>query len=196
MQEIPVQDTSVEIDAIKDLRLRMRVQPNGDVVSSEIVAAHEESAEIMTMLRSTRIFDHLFTSFPSFDVSPGDSWAVPMLDTTIAPQGLGLVITDGALKLTYQGIRDTLGVTCWVIDATSTSLRQYGEFKRGEVHMMLDGGGSVRGRAFHDVTSGALVASRSEINTTVTMQFSGPQNTSVPVESHNVLELHQPRRGH
>lgn len=194
MADIPVQDTSVEVDAIKGLRLRLNVQPNGEVTHSEILAAHEESTEIMTMLRSTRIFDRLFTTFPGYDVTVGDTWDVPMHDTTIAPQGLGLVVTDGSMLLQYRGVRDTLGVTCWVVDASSTVLRQYGEFKRGEIHMSLDGGGTIVGRAFHEIETGAVVASRSEIHTTVTMTFTGPQKTSVPVESSVVLEIHQPNR--
>ena len=192
MEDVPVQDTSVEIDAIKDLRLRLHVQPTGEITNTEIIAAHEASIEIMNMLRSTRIFDRLFTTFPSFDVSPGDSWTVPVLDTTIAPQGLGLVITDGAMKLVYRGVKDTLGVTCWVVDASSTNLQQFGEFQRGEVRMDLDGGGKITGRIFHDVTTGAVVTSQSEIVSTVTMRFSGPQKTQVPVETNIVLDLHQP----
>jgi len=192
LEEIPVQDTTVEIDAIKDLKLRLQVQPNGKITDTEIIAAHEASIEIMTMLRSTRIFDRLFTMFPAFDVTPGDSWSIPVLDTTIAPQGLGLVVTDGAMRFIYRGVKDTLGVTCWVIDASTTNLQQFGEFQRGDVRMDLDGGGSITGRIFHDVTTGAVVTSRSLIATTVTMNFSGPQKTSVPVETNIVLDLHQP----
>ncbi len=193
-EEVPVQDTVIEVDAIKGLRLRMQVEPTGTVSSQEVLAAHEESAEIMAMLRSTRIFDRLFTVFPSTDVSNGHQWSVPMHDTTIAPQGLGLVVTDGTLEHTFLGTRDTLGVTCWVVDVTSSSLRQFGEFKRGDVQMTLDGGGSIVGRAYHDLRTGAVVASRSQINTTVTMTFTGAQKTSIPVESTVVLELHQPTR--
>ena len=192
MEDNPVQDTTVEIDAIKDLKLRMQVQPNGTVTNTEIIAAHEASVEIMTMLRSTRIFDRLFTTFPTYDVSPGEAWTVPVLDTTIAPQGLGLVVTDGAMKMIYRGIKDTLGVTCWVIDASTTNLHQFGEFQRGDIRMDLDGGGKITGRVFHDIATGAVVTSRSEIATTVTMNFSGPQKTSVPVETTIALDLHQP----
>ena len=117
-----------------------------------------------------------------------------MYDTTLAPQGLGKVITDAMLEMTYQGIHDTLGVTCWVVDVSSSSLRQYGEFQRGDVHMDLEGDGVLIGRAFHDVVTGAVVASRTSLESTVTMSFTGPQRTSVPVHSAIVLDLHQPRR--
>jgi hypothetical protein len=190
--DVPPQDTSIELDGVRDLKLRMVIAPDGKVLSSSIAAAHEESKQIMGMLRSTRLFDRLFTEFPTKPIQSGESWKATILDTTLAPQGLGQVVTESRLEMTYAGMRDTLGRKCWVIRMTSKDLHQYGEFTRGEVQMTLDGTGSFSGLSFHDVENGALVTSYSELNSVVTMSFSGQQQTSVPVESRIVLDIHQP----
>ncbi len=193
MQNFPSQDTSIEMKAIKDLRLLMTISPNGVVMQSKVEAAHAESKVIMEILRSTRIFDRLFTVLPTFDISPGNKWSSMMLDTTVAPQGLGQVITEGDITMTYHGTIDTLGRTCWVITSASSGLRQYGEFARGKIQMTLDGSGSFTAKSIHDVSTGELVASHSELVTAVTMSFVGQHSTSVPVESKIVLDIHQPQ---
>ncbi len=187
------QDTSVDLFAIKDLRLTLTMSPNGSVMSSSIVATHQHSAETMSMLRSTRIFDRLLVPFPNHDVSPGDHWESDLVDTTIAPQGLGSVITRGTLHMTYRGIVDTLGVQCWKIDLSSTDLEQSGDFSNPTMSMKLNGTGSVRGTSYHDVTTGAVVVSTSVWDTKITMDITGEQRLNVPVVTKLVLDLTQRR---
>lgn len=187
------QDTTVDLFAIKDLRLTMTISPNGSVMGSSIEAAHQRSAETMTMLRSTRIFDRLLVPFPSSDVEPGDDWETDLVDTTIAPQGLGSVITRGTLRMTYVGTVDTLGIQCWKIALLSTDLEQSGEFSNPSMMMKLGGKGTVRGTSYHDVTTGAVVVSSSVWDTKITMDISGDQKFTVPVDSKLVLSLTQRR---
>ena len=194
IRDMPPQDTTVDLQTVRDLKLRMTIAPDGKVITSSIEAAHEDSKQIMTMLRSTRLFDRLFTEFPNKPVLQGDSWKLSTRDTTLAPQGLGQVITESTINLTYRGTRDTLGRSCWVVDFTSQGVHQFGEFSRGDIQMSLEGDGTFIGTSYHDVTTGALVASHSELATIVTMSFTGQQQTSVPVESHIILDLHQPKR--
>lgn len=187
------QDTSVDLFAIKDLRLTLTMSPNGSVMNTSIEAAHRPSAETMSMLRSTRIFDRLLVPFPSHDVVPNDHWESDLLDTTIAPQGLGSVITRGTLHMVYRGVVDTLGVRCWKIELSSKDLEQKGEFSNPTMTMKLNGTGSVRGTSYHDVTTGAVVVSTSVWDTKITMDISGEQTLSVPVISKLVLDLTQRR---
>jgi len=194
LEEAPMQDTSIELETVRDLKLRMTIAPDGKVLNSTILAAHDESKQIMIMLRSTRLFDRLFVEFPNRAVSFGDMWKTTITDTTLAPQGLGSVITEGVLNLTYRGTRDTLGRKCWVIEFGSQGLHQSGDFSRGDIQMSLDGDGSFTGLSFHDVETGALVTSYSELSTVVTMNFTGQQSASVPVETRMILNVHQPRK--
>jgi hypothetical protein len=187
------QDTTVDLFAIKDLRLTMTISPNGSVMGSSIEAAHQRSAETMSMLRSTRIFDRLLVPFPSSDVEPGDTWETDLVDTTLAPQGLGSVVTRGTLRMTFDGTVDTLGVRCWKISLLSTDLEQAGEFSNPSMIMKLGGTGTVRGTSYHDVTTGAVVVSSSVWDTKITMDITGDQKFTVPVVSKLVLSLTQRR---
>ena len=151
----------------------------------------------MSMLSSTRLFDRLFTAFPQKAVEYGDSWNQPLLDTTMAPQGLGQVITDGNIKLTYKGVKDTLGKRCWSHrHETPHAWNSTATLCEATSSMDLSGDGTFSGTAYHDTVEtgalGGIILRDRQQQSSCTLPVN--RNTTVPVKSRIALDIHQPRQ--
>ncbi len=161
------------------------ITPTGKVVSTTTTAANQQQAEVLDMIKATKIPDRLIIPFPSDAVTPGARWSEAIADTSAAPQGRGAVITTGTAWYTYRGIADSLGRKCWVIEITSTDLAQHGSLLGAAIEMRIDGSGNLHGVSYHDASSGLLVSSSTRLETTVVMSSteSSLQKVSVPVQS-------------
>jgi hypothetical protein len=195
MDSRSVRPTETELQNVAGKSSTIAISPNGTIVSGTYDASDSSFPEITTVLKTTGILRKLFTLFPTSDVAPGSTWTQNLQDTTPAANGLGFVVTTGTVVLSFRGTFDTLGTRCWIIDANADNLVQQGSYETATMNVTLTGTGNLNGISLHNAHTGILLISESTLRTRTAMNFVGPVNMSIPVESTETLSIRQLHEG-
>lgn len=178
-------DTAMLLTQFEGVTFRFTMDQFGRTTNSQV----SKEGNAVSFISSMRVFERFSSSFPKLAVPVGGSWTFTMVDTSSAPSGDGDVRTTTAMLFTYRGIRDTMGVRCWVIDAQSTSLEQEGEIAANGIDLELEGSGHSSSRMFYDVSNGLLVVTRGSLSMQTQMSLSGQQAMVVPVATHATYSM-------
>ena len=163
--------------------------PNGIEISKQTTSETPQQAEVLAMIRATKIPEHLFITLPSSSVVPGFRWTQAIADTSAAPQGRGSVVTSGTATYTYRGVTDTLGKKCWVIEIASSDLTQRGTLYGAAIAMRIDGSGSMHGVSLLEARTGLLLQSQSQLQTQVVMASTDQNNANIVVPVHSQVNV-------
>lgn len=178
-------DTAMRLTQLDGVTFRFTIDQFGRTTNPQVT----KDGNALSFLASMRVFERFSSSFPKRAVPVGGSWTSTTVDTSSAPSGDGDIRTTTATLFTYRGIRDTMGIRCWVIDAESASLEQEGEITTNGIDLELEGSGRSSGRMFYDVSNGLLVVSRGSVSMQTQMSLSGQQVMVVPVATHATYSM-------
>lgn len=170
-------DTTMRLTQFDGVTMRFTMDQFGR--ASKASSSLDGSAS--AFLTSMKVFERFSSYLPKDPISPGGTWTITTTDTTAAPTGSGDVRTTVTMQFTYRGIRDTLGMRCWVIDAASTSLQQEGTITTNGLELELEGSGQSSGTSFLEVANGMVVAYSGTLAMQTQMSLSGQQSMVVPV---------------
>lgn len=178
MEDLGVaRDTTMRLTQFDGVTMRFTMDQFGR--ASKASSSLDGSAS--AFLSSMKVFERFSSYLPKDPISPGGTWMITTTDTTAAPSGSGDVRSTVTMKFTYRGVRDTLGVRCWVIDAVSTSLQQEGTITTNGIELELEGSGESSGTSFLEVANGMVVAYSGKLSMQTQMSLSGQQSMVVPV---------------
>lgn len=170
-------DTTMRLTQFEGMNLRFSMDQFGRATKSSTSLDGSASSFIASM----KMFDRFSSYLPKEPMVPGGTWTITNTDTTAAPSGTGDVRSTVTMQFTYRGVRDTLGVRCWVIDALSTSLQQEGTITTNGIELELEGTGQSSGTSYLDVANGMVVAFHGKLAMQTQMSLSGQQSMVVPV---------------
>lgn len=170
-------DTTMRLNQFDGVTMRFTMDQFGR--ASKVSTSLDGNAS--SFISSMKVFERFSSYLPKEPISRGGSWTVTTSDTTGAPSGSGDVRTTMTVRYTFEGVRDTLGVRCWVIDAFSTSLQQEGDINANGIELELEGSGESTGRTFLDASNGMVVAAYGAVAMQTQMSLTGQQAMVVPV---------------
>lgn len=152
-------DTTIEIPMGEDAKLSVIVDRKGVVLlawpTATLVTAYETGARlgnggIQNAVRK------LFFTYPDSAVRKGNTWSVTTSDTT--SPGQGALVTHMRSTMTFEGVVDTLGMSCARVAMHSDSLTIGGTSLYMGANMTVQGTGTARGIYYIEVKTGMLVA--------------------------------------
>lgn len=178
MEDLGVgRDTTMRLTQFDGVTMRFTMDQFGR--ASKASSSLDGSAS--AFLSSMKVFERFSSYLPKDPIGPGGMWIITTTDTTAATTGSGDVRTTVTMQFTYRGVRDTLGMRCWVIDASSTSLQQEGTITTNGLELELEGSGQSSGTSFLEVANGMIVAYSGKLAMQTQMSLSGQQSMVIPV---------------
>jgi hypothetical protein len=130
------------------------VDPTGRVISSTAESDNPIARLIMSTITPTELIG---VPLPKDPVKIGATWSTKKDDTISVDGASGSVYTHGTLMNTLSGIRDTLGLPCWVIESSTKNVRQYGDITTEGIDLTVSGNGQQTGKSFLDVSTGMVI---------------------------------------
>lgn len=179
-ENVPGMDTSMSLTQFDGATMTMTLDPTAKIVSVD----RGSNSEASSLFSSMRIMERINTVFPVKEVRIGDSWIRTVTDTVAAGQGDGHIYTTMTLKNTYRGIRDTMGIRCWLIETESSSFDQHGTISTNGIDMDVDGSGTFRSRCYVEEKTGMTVITLGDVTSDTRMSLSGQQEMIIPVDTH------------
>ncbi len=172
-------DTTIDLSSISPMMVTKATLDKRGTVLSQVNPVDPTAKGILATLR---LYEMFTVPFPAKAVRVGDSWTTLRNDTIPMPTGGGTLVSRVELKHTFRGVRDTLGVRCWVIETVSTTLEQSGSVTTAAGDFALDGTGQVTNRAYLEAGTGITMALSSESTVQLQMAITGQQSMVIPLD--------------
>lgn len=176
----PGMDTTMSLTQFDGATMTMTLDPTAKIVAVD----RGSNSEASSLFSSMRIMERINTVFPVKEVRIGESWVRTVTDTIASGQGEGHIYTTMTLRNTYRGIRDTMGIRCWLIETESSAFDQRGTISTNGIDMDVDGSGTFRSLCYVEEKTGMTVITIGDVTSDTRMSLSGQQEMIIPVDTH------------
>lgn len=177
-------DTTIDVPMGEEAKLSVIVDRKGALLlawpTGALVTAYETGARlgnggIQNAVRK------LFFVYPDSAVRKGDTWSTVLSDTT--SPGEGQLVTRMKNTMTFEGLVDTLGVSCARVSLRSDSVAISGRSLYMGATMNVQGSGTAQGVYYVEATSGMIVAHAMDTAIDMQLIMEQQENTTVTMRT-------------
>lgn len=189
-------DTAINRQADTALKLSVILDRKGKILlawpSSSLVAAYQSGARLSGngMQNSVR---NIFLPYPAGAANKGATWSAAMIDTTYKAEGL--LITQSTNTMKFDGVVDTLGVSCARILVHSDNVSLTGDSKPMGNAMTVTGNGKLSGVYYVMIESGLLLTQTTKTEMDMFMTAVGQTEPAVAMHISSEVLVENRQKG-